>query len=167
MCVCVCVCVCSHRVTQPFFREYTNSIYCFLYTGKNTGIMIKYLYCSGMFFRTSTQFHCVSRTPIDLCSVFLSTHQNSCASMYIIRCICGSCAITNVLQLYHLFVCVTLHCLKELCQNGTLSHVIGGSCHKYQFCSDKSFDIFVATNIILSRQKFCRDKNDICGNSRQ
>ena len=39
--------------------------------------------------------------------------------------------------------------------------IIGGSCHKYHFCRDKSF---VATNTCLSRQntscrdKFCRDK---------
>ena len=31
-------------------------------------------------------------------------------------------------------------------------------------CRDKSF---VTTNIILSRQTFCRDKNDTCGSSRQ
>ena len=40
--------------------------------------------------------------------------------------------------------------------------IIGGSCHKYHFCHDKSF---VATNtlihnkVYLLRQKFCRDKS--------
>ena len=56
-------------------------------------------------------------------------------------------------------------------------NIIGGSCHKYHcrdkhilvetkdvFCRDKH--VFVATNTGL-RQNFCRDKNDICGSSRQ
>ena len=34
--------------------------------------------------------------------------------------------------------------------------IIGGSCHKYHFCRDKSI-IFVATKVRLSRQNFCRD----------
>ena len=49
--------------------------------------------------------------------------------------------------------------------------IVGGSCHKYNFCRDKSVvatnmclsrqnPSFVATNIILSRQAyFCRDKH--------
>ena len=96
--------------------------------------------------------------------------------------------------------------------------IIGGSCHKYHFCRDKSFvvikdvfcsskhvfvapkvsvlwrqnyvcraknmfdkhtfvatkdvfcrnkHVFVATNMCFSRQRFCRDKNDTCGSSRQ
>ena len=40
-----------------------------------------------------------------------------------------------------------LHCTQE--GNGS-SAIIGGSCHKYHFCSDKY--VFVATNMCLSRQ---------------
>ena len=51
-----------------------------------------------------------------------------------------------------------------------LSTVIGGSCHKYYFCRDKTCLLLqqkyacrgktiVAANIILSRQKFCCNKH--------
>ena len=79
-------------------------------------------------------------------------------------------------------------------ENPELTNIIGGSCHKYHFCRDKTrllsrpkyacrnkimfFDIkvlsrskcvcrnktFVATSILLSRQKTCFDT---CGSSRQ
>ena len=47
---------------------------------------------------------------------------------------------------------------------------IGGSCHKYHFCGDKTFcrdkyvclsrqnTSFITTKVCLSRQNFCRDK---------
>ena len=47
---------------------------------------------------------------------------------------------------------------------------IGGSCHRYHFCRDKSFvatnTSFVVTKVCLSPQTF-RDKNDTYSNSRQ
>ena len=57
-------------------------------------------------------------------------------------------------------------------------HIIGGSCDSYRFRRDESF---VATGMLLSREKMCfvtsnacllrqnfrHDKNDICGRSRQ
>ena len=50
------------------------------------------------------------------------------------------------------------------------SSIIGGSCHKYEFCRDKSFDVFccdksmlVATKLCLSQQAyFCHDKKKTC-----
>ena len=59
-----------------------------------------------------------------------------------------------------------------------LRHIIGGSCSSYHFRHDKTF---VATGVLLSREKMCfvpsntcllrqnfrHDKNDICGGSRQ
>ena len=71
------------------------------------------------------------------------------------------------------------------CVCGNSKTIVGGSCHKYHFvatnkclsrqalfvatkevfCLDKH--VFVATEVSLSRQNFCCDKNDTCGSSRQ
>ena len=40
--------------------------------------------------------------------------------------------------------------------------IIGGSCHKYQFCRDKRF---VVTKLCLSRQTLCRDKHMLYQNA--
>ena len=69
-------------------------------------------------------------------------------------------------------------------QEQQLLAITGRSCQRYYFCCGKSLlwqgyfccnkkACFVATNTCLSRQtfsrrpNFCRDKNDICGSSRQ
>ena len=49
--------------------------------------------------------------------------------------------------------------LSDVCLMSPLKRfqcIIGGSCHKYNFCHDKCF---VASNTCLSRQMFGRDKN--------
>ena len=51
---------------------------------------------------------------------------------------------------------------QDACNCRQKEGIIGGSCHKYNFCCDTTFvetnTYFVVTKVCLSRQRFCRAK---------